>query len=624
MNPHRLTSVQLTQFYLHRISKLNPMLNAVITVSPTALADARAADKARRGGDHRPLLGIPIIVKDNIGTTGMPTTAGSWALAGSTPGDAFIVQRLRAAGALVIGKANLSEWANFRSGPSSSGWSGIGGQTNMAYVLDRNPCGSSSGSGVVASADLAVAAVGTETDGSVVCPSGANGNAGIKPTLGLLSRAGIVPISADQDTAGPMARNVTDAAVLLGAMTGVDPDDPATAAQVGHAFTDYTQFLDADALEGARIGVWREFSFEIDGVAVDADVSAIMDETIAALEAAGATVVDPADIPFGAWANAEFPALLCEFKTDIATYLRTYTGPGYPKTLQDLIDFNNAHPELESGAPESNWNSLVFDLAQETNGRDADCAAQRAIATPGAQAAIDDLMAAERPRRDHRPDERPGVGHRSGQRRPRRRLLDVHRVVGSAGGRRLPERHGARGLRRAAAGRRVVHRRPLGRADADRPRLRVRAGDPRARPAAVHPDDRRRRVGVAQALVAREAEGGHPWPQQPLEGAVEVTSSHAAMRVRGASGPPPAWLCGSGRAREHRSGDPAPQAVGTEGRWGPGVSDTRSATSKGRITCRRFSSRCRAGSRSCATSKGRPWPSTASCSQSSCSWSSEL
>jgi amidase len=395
MNSNRLKSVQLTQFYLQRIRKLNPLLNAVITVSPTALADAQAADKARRGGDSRPLLGIPIIVKDNIGTTGMPTTAGSWALAGSTPADAFIVRQLRAAGALVLGKANLSEWANFRSIPSSSGWSGIGGQTNMAYVLDRNACGSSSGSGVVTSADLAVAAVGTETDGSIVCPSGANANAGIKPTLGLLSRAGIVPISADQDTAGPMARNMTDAAVLLGAMTGVDPADPATAEQVGHAFTDYAQFLDADALDGARIGVWREFSFEIDGVAVDPDVSAIMDKTIAALEAAGATVVDPADIPFGAWAGAEFPALLCEFKTDIATYLRTYTGPSYPKTLQDLIDFNNEHPELESGAPESNWNSAIFDLAQETGGRDAACAAQRAIATPGARAAIDDLMADE-------------------------------------------------------------------------------------------------------------------------------------------------------------------------------------------------------------------------------------
>jgi amidase len=402
MNAHRLSSVQLTQFYLHRIRKLNPTLNAVITVSPTALADARAADAARRRGDDRPLLGIPIIVKDNINTAGMPTTAGSWALAESTPDDAFIVQQLKAAGALIIGKANLSEWANFRSAPSSSGWSGIGGQTNMAYVLDRNPCGSSSGSGVIASADLAVAAVGTETDGSIVCPSGANANAGIKPTLGLLSRAGVVPISADQDTAGPMARNVTDAAVLLGAMTGVDPDDPATAEQVGNAFSDYTPFLDANALQGARIGVWREFSFEVGGVPVDENVSAIMDETIAALEAAGATVVDPADITFGDWANAEFPALLCEFKTDIATYLETYTegtnpvtGEPYPTTLQGLINFNNDHPELESGAPESNWNSLIFDLAQETGGRDADCAAQRAIATPGAQAAIDDLMATQ-------------------------------------------------------------------------------------------------------------------------------------------------------------------------------------------------------------------------------------
>src|SRR4029079_4778389 len=173
MNHHRLKSVQLTQFYLHRIKKLNPLLNAVITVSPTALADARAGDKARKRGSHLPLLGIPVLLKDNVDTTGMPTTAGSWALAGSRPGDAFIVTQLRAAGAVIIGKANLSERANLRSAPSSSGWSGIGGQTNMAYVLDRNPCGSSSGSGVAASADLAVAAVGTETDGSIVCPSGA-------------------------------------------------------------------------------------------------------------------------------------------------------------------------------------------------------------------------------------------------------------------------------------------------------------------------------------------------------------------------------------------------------------------------------------------------------------------
>ena len=257
MNRHRLTSVQLVQFYLHRITLLNPKLHAVITVNPKALALARAADKARRFGDRRPLLGIPVLVKDNVNTTGMPTTAGSWALAGSMPSDAFIVQKLKAAGAIIIAKANLSEWANFRSNPSSSGWTGIGGQTNMPYVLDRNPCGSSSGTGSGIAADLATVGIGTETDGSIVCPAGANGIVGLKPTIGLWSRAGVIPISADQDTAGPMTRNVTDAAVVLGAVAGIDPNDPATAAQAGHAFTDYTQFLDAHALEGKRIGIWR-------------------------------------------------------------------------------------------------------------------------------------------------------------------------------------------------------------------------------------------------------------------------------------------------------------------------------------------------------------------------------
>src|SRR5438552_5892848 len=387
MDHHRLNSVQLVEFYLHRIARLNPKLHAVIKVSPTALADARAADAARRRGSHLPLLGIPVIVKDNIDTTGMPTTAGSWALAGSTPPAAFIVQRLRAAGALIIAKANLSEWANFRSAPSSSGWSGIGGQTNMPYVLDRNPCGSSSGSGVVAAADLATVAVGTETDGSIVCPSGANADAGIKPTLGLLSRSGIVPITADQDTAGPIARNMTDAAALLGAMTGVDPTDAATAAQAGHAFTDYTQFLDKNALQGARIGIWREGTYD---PKISPEVDAIMNATVAKLEAAGATIVDPARIPIEPAYGPEFTALLCEFKSDIASYLAANTPAGYPKTLQDLIDFNNAHPALEGP-----WNSAIFDLAQATGGRaSADCAAARALATSTAKAAIDDTLAA--------------------------------------------------------------------------------------------------------------------------------------------------------------------------------------------------------------------------------------
>ncbi len=387
----QLSSVQLTSFYLQRIIDLNPTLHAVITVSPTALADAQAADEARSDGDNRPLLGIPIIVKDNVNTTGMPTTAGSFALAGSTPDNAFIAAKLKAAGAIIIGKANLSEWANFRSGPSSSGWSGIGGQTNMPYVLDRNPCGSSSGSGVVAAADLAVAAVGTETDGSIVCPSGANGVVGIKPTLGLWSRAGVVPISAEQDTAGPIARNVTDAAVLLGAATGVDPNDGATADQSGHAFTDYTPFLDDEALDGARIGVWRAGTY--DPALVGSVVEPILDDVVDALEGQGATIVDPADIDLSATAN-EFPALLCEFKTDIATYLQTSvhgTNPvsqqAYPQTLADLIAFDQANPQLEGP-----WNDFVFESAEQTNGRDKDCAQLRKKTTPPVQRAIKQVM----------------------------------------------------------------------------------------------------------------------------------------------------------------------------------------------------------------------------------------
>jgi amidase len=391
MDHHRLSSSQLVRFYLRRIERLNPMLNAVITVSPTALADARAADRARRAGDDRPLLGIPVIVKDNVNTTGMATTAGSWALAGSTPSDAFIVEQMKAAGAIVIAKANLSEWANFRSIPSSSGWSGIGGQTNLAYVLDRNPCGSSSGTAVAVSADLATVGVGSETDGSIVCPSGASGLAGIKPTLGLWSRAGVIPISADQDTAGPMARNMTDAAVLLGAGIGVDPNDAATAAQAGHAFTDYTQFLDADALDGARIGIWHSY----DPAVADPATVAIFKATVDKLESLGATVVDPLEIDFGTGFDGEFPALLCEFKTDIASYLQAYTAAGYPKTLDELIAFNNAHKDLEGPSDGLPWNNDIFDMAELTGGRaDPACTAAREATTPVIQAAIDDAMAA--------------------------------------------------------------------------------------------------------------------------------------------------------------------------------------------------------------------------------------
>jgi amidase len=261
----------------------------------------------------------------------------------------------------------------------------------MAYVLDRNPCGSSSGTAVAVSADLATVGVGSETDGSIVCPSGANGIAGIKPTLGLWSRAGVIPISADQDTAGPMARNVTDAAVLLGAGVGIDPADAATAAQAGHAFTDYTQFLDAHALEGARIGVWHSYDPEI----ADPATVEIFKATVDKLESLGATVVDPLEIDFGTGFDGEFPALLCEFKTDVASYLATYTAAGYPKTLKGLIDFNNAHKDLEGPSDGLPWNNGVFDLAELTGGRaDPACTAARAATTPVVQAAIDDVMAA--------------------------------------------------------------------------------------------------------------------------------------------------------------------------------------------------------------------------------------
>jgi amidase len=385
MDSHRLASADLVRFYLHRIDRLNGRLHAVIAVSKTALADARRADRARRDGTRLPLLGIPVIVKDNVGTAGMATTAGSLALKNSRPPDAFIVARLRAAGAIVLGKANLSEWANFRSLQSSSGWSAVGGQTNLPYAVDRNPCGSSSGSGVAAAANLATIAIGTETDGSIVCPAGANGLVGIKPSLGLASRSGIVPLSAQQDTPGPMARNVTDAAVLLGVMTGVDPTDPATATSTGHVVTDYTQFLDKDALKGARIGVWRQGNF---GVSPETD--AIMEATIARLQELGATIVDPADIPIEPAYEPEFTALLYEFKHDIAAYLATLPA-NQPKTLQDLIDFNNAH-----AAQELKWfGQEIFDLAQATGTlTDPAYIKARADATSIAQKAIDDTLAA--------------------------------------------------------------------------------------------------------------------------------------------------------------------------------------------------------------------------------------
>jgi amidase len=292
-----------------------------------------------------PLHGIPLLIKDNIDTADkMMTTAGSLALVGAPkpPGDSFVAQQLRKAGAVILGKTNLSEWANIRSSHSSSGWSGRGGQTKNPYALDRNPCGSSSGTGAGVSANLAAGGIGTETDGSIVCPSSANGLAGIKPTVGLVSRTGIIPISHSQDGAGPMCRTLRDAAIMLGALTGVDPEDRATAESRGKSYTDYTQFLDPDGLKGARIGVARKYFGFSDGV------DGIMAEAIGVMKRQGATLVDPADIDsFGKFDDSETLVLDYELKTDMESYLARLGSSSPMKTLQDLIDFNNKNAQKE-------------------------------------------------------------------------------------------------------------------------------------------------------------------------------------------------------------------------------------------------------------------------------------
>ena len=334
------TSRSVTEAYLSRIAQLDrqgPALRSVIETNPEALGIAEVLDRERAEGRVRsPIHGVPILLKDNIDTADrMTTTAGSLALGGSVPAeDSFVAGRLREAGAVLLGKANLSEWANFRSTRSSSGWSARGGQCRNPYVLDRNPCGSSSGSGVAVSANLVAGAIGTETDGSIVCPSSANGIAGIKPTVGLVSRAGIVPIAETQDTAGPMARSVRDAALLLGIIAGADARDPATAPSETLGLTDYTPFLDADGLGGARIGVQRSaFGFH---EAVDR----LMAEAVATLRDRGAVIVDPIDLrPPSRMRRAETEVLLHEFKAGLNAYLASL--PDAPiRSLAELIAFN--------------------------------------------------------------------------------------------------------------------------------------------------------------------------------------------------------------------------------------------------------------------------------------------
>lgn len=342
------TARSIAQKYLSRIESINrqgPAVNAIIELNPDALMIADALDKERKAkGGRGALHGIPVLLKDNIDTADrMTTTAGSLALAGSIPlKDSFIVQRLRAAGAVILGKTNLSEWANIRSSHSSSGWSGRGGQTKNPYVLDRNPCGSSSGSGVAIAANLAALAIGTETDGSVVCPSSANSLVGIKPTLGLISRSGIIPIAHSQDTAGPMARTVTDAAILLGALAGIDPDDAITSESSGKSFADYTQFLDANGLKGARIGVPRKY------FGFNDQVDRLINSSIEVMKKLGAVIIDPAEIETaGKFDDTELEVLLYELKADLNKYLESL-GPRAPvRSLKEIIEFNERNRDKE-------------------------------------------------------------------------------------------------------------------------------------------------------------------------------------------------------------------------------------------------------------------------------------
>ena len=334
------TARSLAEQYIARIGLLDghgPLLRSVIELNPDALRIADELDREyKQRGPRGPLHGVPVFIKDNIDTGDrMLTAAGSLALADSpAPNDAFLVERLRAAGALILGKTNLSEWANFRAKHSVSGWSARGGQTRNPYVLDRNPCGSSSGSAVAVAANLCVASIGTETDGSIVCPSSLNGIVGLKPTLGLISRDGVVPIAHSQDTPGPMTRTVRDAAILLNILVGTDPKDPATA-EIKGVEHDYTKFLDSEGLRGARLGVARKFF----GNNVAAD--RIINESIDIMKSQGAEIVDPADLPsHGQYDDSELEVLLYEFKADLNEYLRTRGSSVRVHSLADIIAFN--------------------------------------------------------------------------------------------------------------------------------------------------------------------------------------------------------------------------------------------------------------------------------------------
>jgi amidase len=348
MHAGKYTARSIAEKYIdriHAIDKAGPFLNSVIELNPDALAIADGLDRERKEkGERGPMHGIPVMIKDNIDTADrMATTAGSLALVGSKPpDDAFLVRQLRRAGAVILGKTNLSEWANIRSSHSTSGWSGRGGLTRNPYALNRNTSGSSSGSAAAVAANLCAAAVGTETDGSIVSPSSVNGLVGIKPTVGLVSRTGVVPISHTQDTPGPMARTVRDAAVLLGALTGVDTEDGATGASRGKGFSDYTKYLDPNGLRGARVGVVRSYFGFHEGVDL------LMSDALGVIKKLGAVLIDPVEIKtFALLGNAEEVVLHHELKADMNAYLARL-GPGAPvHTLKDIIEFNEKNKNTE-------------------------------------------------------------------------------------------------------------------------------------------------------------------------------------------------------------------------------------------------------------------------------------
>ena len=474
------SAVSIAQAYLARIDaidKRGPAINAIIELNPDALAIAEALDRERREkGARGPLHGIPVLLKDNIDTADrMRTSAGSLALGESIAArDAFIVERLRAAGCVILGKTNLSEWANFRSSRSTSGWSGRGGQSRNPYALDRNTSGSSSGSAAAMAANLGAVAVGTETDGSIVSPASACGIVGIKPTVGLVSRSGIVPIAHSQDSAGPMTRTVADAAALLGPMTGVDPRDAATAAARGKAHADYTRFLDPAGLKGARIGIAREFF----GTNDRAD--RVIEEAIAAMKRAGAVVVDPVRIAHVAdLGEPEFDgaALRVQGRTSTRTWPR-WVRPCRRASLAALIDYNarNAAREMPYFAQER------FVEAQKKGPLTDSGVPARAGEVPAPRAAQGHRRdaGARPPGRDRRAHRRSGVAHRL-----RVRRSCGGRLLAAGGGGRLSAHHGAGRLRVRPAGGRIVLRLGLQRADAHPARLRVRAGHARAAAPAV-------------------------------------------------------------------------------------------------------------------------------------------